>query len=227
MSLPICEHIKPGGTQCGSPSVRGEKYCHYHAGAHRLIPPTNLFVLLWNPGHEKDPCCQYEFPQLEDGAAIQVGFMQLIHAVAQQRIDDRRAKMILSALHGAAANLRQMNAALAPAEEPAEASQERGAPSEDCGEAAGEGRNGSADSAQVAREQKAGDCFRVETKTPLKQKKLEWGTQRRDRSADCAQAASEQQTPVPKKKAGSARGSAGRMHGNAPKCPNMSLALIS
>ncbi|MGA8878854.1 MAG: hypothetical protein WB555_25145 [Candidatus Korobacteraceae bacterium] len=153
MSLPICEHIKPGGTRCGSPSVRGEKYCHYHAGAHRLIPPTNLFVLLCNPGHEKDPCCQYEFPQLEDGAAIQVGFMQLIHAVAQQRVNDRRAKLILSALHGAAANLRQMNAALAPAEKPAEASLERGAQSEDCCEASGERRNRSADPAQVASEQ--------------------------------------------------------------------------
>jgi hypothetical protein len=53
---------------------------------------------------------------LEDGAAIQIGFMQLIHGVAQQRLEQWRARMILSALHGAAANLRQMDAATASCE---------------------------------------------------------------------------------------------------------------
>jgi hypothetical protein len=52
-------------------------------------------------------------PYLEDGAAIQIGFMQLIHDVAQQRLEQWRARMILSALHGAAANLRQMDASTA------------------------------------------------------------------------------------------------------------------
>src|ERR1039457_3148830 len=52
-----------------------------------------------------------EMPYLEDPAAIQIGFMQLIHGVAQELIRPDRAKLILSALHGAALNLRMMEKA--------------------------------------------------------------------------------------------------------------------
>jgi hypothetical protein len=116
MSLTICEHLKPGGVRCGSPALAEQKYCHYHAGVHRVVPHTNLFVMAWNPTRESEPYNPCELPFLEDAAAIQIGFMQLINGVAQQRIDIRRAKLILSALHGAAANLRQMDAALAKCE---------------------------------------------------------------------------------------------------------------
>jgi len=93
-----------------------QKYCHYHEGVHRVVPYTNLFVMQWNPTSEAEPYNPCEFPFPEDAAAIQIGFMQLINAVAQQRIEIRRGKLILSALHGAAANLRQMDAALAKCE---------------------------------------------------------------------------------------------------------------
>lgn len=116
MSLAICEHVKPGGVRCGSPALSDQKYCHYHEGVHRVVPYTNLFVMQWNPTREAEPYNPCEFPFPEDAAAIQIGFMQLINGVAQQRIDIRRAKLILSALHGAAANLRQMDAALAKCE---------------------------------------------------------------------------------------------------------------
>jgi hypothetical protein len=36
----------------------------------------------------------------------------LIHGVAHYRLDPRRAQIILSALHGAASNLRQLNGSL-------------------------------------------------------------------------------------------------------------------
>ena len=116
MDLPICEHIKPGGARCGSPAVRDQKYCYHHAGLRKAVPRNNLFVFLANPHSEKDPYAQFELPYLEDPAAIQIGFMQLIHGVAQQRLEQWRARMILSALHGAAANLRLMDAATASCE---------------------------------------------------------------------------------------------------------------
>jgi hypothetical protein len=53
---------------------------------------------------------------LEDAAAVQIAFMQFIYGVAQQRLEEWRARMILSALHGAAANLRLMDAATASCE---------------------------------------------------------------------------------------------------------------
>jgi len=116
MELPICEHIKPGGTRCGSPAVRDHQYCYHHAGLRKAVPATNLFVFLANPHSQDDPYAQFELPYLEDGAAIQIGFMQLIHGVAQHRLEQWRARMILSALHGAAANLRLMEAATASCE---------------------------------------------------------------------------------------------------------------
>ena len=119
MELPICEHIKPGGARCGSPAVRDQKYCYHHAGLRKAVPRNNLFVFLANPRSENDPYAQFELPYLEDGAAIQIGFMQLIHGVSQQRLEQWRARMILSALHGAAANLRLMEASSAQCEKPA------------------------------------------------------------------------------------------------------------
>jgi hypothetical protein len=92
------------------------EYCYHHAGLRKAVPATNLFVFLANPHSQDDPYAQFELPYLEDGAAIQIGFMQLIHGVAQQRLEQWRARMILSALHGAAANLRLMDAATASCE---------------------------------------------------------------------------------------------------------------
>jgi hypothetical protein len=113
MSIPICEHLKPGGQRCGSPAQRNEKYCFFHNKTRKIVPKTNLFVFDRGVRRPDDPYNAYEFPLLEDAAAVQIGFMQLIHGVAQDRFDSWRAKAILSALHGAAANLRQLDSAIA------------------------------------------------------------------------------------------------------------------
>jgi hypothetical protein len=116
-SLAICEHIRPSGTRCGMLALRDQRFCYYHAKVRKTVPKNNLFVFLANPGRkENDPNDAFEFPYLEDAAAVQIGFMQFIYGVSQQRIEEWRARMILSALHGAAANLRLMDAATAPYE---------------------------------------------------------------------------------------------------------------
>ena len=116
-SLAICEHIRPSGTRCGMLALRDQRFCYYHAKVRKTVPKNNLFVFLANPGRkENDPCYAFEFPYLEDAAPVQIGFMQFIYGVAQQRLEQWRARMILSALHGAAANLRLMDAATASCE---------------------------------------------------------------------------------------------------------------
>jgi hypothetical protein len=120
LSLAICEHIKPSGTVCGSPALRDQKFCYYHSKVRKTVPKNNLFVFLDNPGcKENDPYWAFEFPYLEDAAAVQIAFMQFIYGVSQHRMEEWRARMILSALHGAAANLRLMEAASAQCEKPA------------------------------------------------------------------------------------------------------------
>jgi len=115
MSLPICEHVKLDGSRCGSPALRGRKYCHFHHGTHALVPQTNLFVRSWNPCAEADTHASYQLPYLDDPTAIQIGFMQFVHGVATGLIDGRRGQIMLASLYGAAANLREMNKAAARA----------------------------------------------------------------------------------------------------------------
>ena len=116
-SLAICEHIRPSGTRCGMLALRDQRFCYYHAKVRKTVPKNNLFVFLDNPGcKENDPYWAFEFPYLEDAEAVQIAFMQFIYGVSQHRMEEWRARMILSALHGAAANLRLMEASSAAGE---------------------------------------------------------------------------------------------------------------
>ncbi len=114
MDLPICEHIKPSGARCGSPALHGHQYCYYHVGLRKAVPTTTLFVQANPYRNLDDPYAIFNLPYLEDAAAIQIGFMQLIHGVAEDRLDRWHARAILSALHGAAANLRLLNQVPSP-----------------------------------------------------------------------------------------------------------------
>ena len=109
----VCEHIKPGGEQCGSPALRRKKYCYYHESVHRRIPRINMMVHLLNPRSEQHPDFRYDMPYLEDAEALQMAYTQLIHVVTQERIKTEHARLVLSALHGASLNLRTIEKAKA------------------------------------------------------------------------------------------------------------------
>ena len=121
MYVAICQHIKLGGGRCGSPAVRGQDYCYFHASAHRTIPSVNLGSSCnprnWGARDPNAPRRRYELPG--EAAAIQIGFTRLIKGVTQGLLNVRQAKIILAALHGAVANGRQMNAVAAKDERPA------------------------------------------------------------------------------------------------------------
>ena len=114
MDVPLCQHVKPDGVRCGTPAIRGHKYCYQHTTVRRLIPKTQLHGL-YVPGQTGEPYKEFELPYLECGEAIQIGFMQLIHGVAAGLIPEQRGRIMLSALHGAAANLRATEKAAATA----------------------------------------------------------------------------------------------------------------
>ena len=44
MVVAMCQHVKIDRAQCGSPAMRGQHYCYFHAGAHRTIPSVNLWA---------------------------------------------------------------------------------------------------------------------------------------------------------------------------------------
>jgi hypothetical protein len=74
-------------------------------------------VKMWSPAAELDPLFQYQVPYLEDSAALQIAFMQYIYGVSQDRLEPTRARLVLGALKGAAANLRSREKAVAKAQE--------------------------------------------------------------------------------------------------------------
>jgi hypothetical protein len=115
MNLPLCEHIKLGGGRCGSPALRDQKYCHYHAATHRAIPNMNVFLKLWDCDPQQEPYGKYQFPYLEDFEAIQIGFTQFIHAVSQGLLNAKEGALILGALQGASRNLRHAENLMAKA----------------------------------------------------------------------------------------------------------------
>lgn len=80
-----CEHIKTNGVRCGSPALRGLQFCYFHACS---LGSAFGFV-----------------PLLEDGNAIQLGLGEVIRAIIDERIDTKRAGLLIYALQVASHNL--------------------------------------------------------------------------------------------------------------------------
>ena len=112
MSVSICEHIKPSGNRCGSPAMRGQTKCFYHASLEHRLPAIRNMFLDYDKNAPPGVWTFREFPipVLEDAVGIQIGFMQALHGVTNGNLDPRKAKLVLSALHGARMNLQQLEA---------------------------------------------------------------------------------------------------------------------
>jgi len=119
MDLAICRHLKLDGRRCGSPALRGQHYCYFHAPAHRAIPSVNLWPKLKvrtpsaspsqtqrrisHVAHPYDPCQNCRLTG--DALAIQVGLSGVVQGLTQGVLSVRQAKLLLKALHRAMANL--------------------------------------------------------------------------------------------------------------------------
>jgi hypothetical protein len=86
-----CTHIKISGVRCGSPSLRGERFCYYHQRMHRGVrtPPQSRLHPL---------AC------IEDKESIQAALAEVINALLRNTIEMKRATLILRALHIAVKN---------------------------------------------------------------------------------------------------------------------------
>ncbi|HYH01429.1 MAG TPA: hypothetical protein VD837_20045 [Terriglobales bacterium] len=94
MPFKTCTHVKADGLRCGSPALRGQSFCyfHHHSPDHR--PRTQHRMV--------------NIPFPENAAAIQVGLHNVMLAIIDRRIDDRRASQLLWALQIAASQGRQL-----------------------------------------------------------------------------------------------------------------------
>jgi len=100
-----CEHIKTNGEFCGSPALRGRNYCYFHLTyigrrlrAERVREKAAAYGV--DPG-----VVPLELPPLEDANSVQMALMQVIDAILHNRIDNKRAGLVLYALQTASSNL--------------------------------------------------------------------------------------------------------------------------
>src|ERR1700722_9804884 len=94
-SVKACTHIQVTGVRCGSPPLRGEQFCYFHQRMVRgVATPPNPRL--------------HPIAQIESEEAIQSSLMEVIHALARNSIDLKRAELLLRALHIAVRNARRV-----------------------------------------------------------------------------------------------------------------------
>ena len=98
-SIALCQHIKDGGTKCGSPALRRQKFCYFHKQSRqkRLEINANIQRERW----------KITLPILEDANSIQLGLVQVMRLLATGQINHRTGALMLFALQTATANLKQ------------------------------------------------------------------------------------------------------------------------
>ena len=97
LSIRRCHHIKVNGTQCGSPALRDEKYCYWHAICHREGKMAVAYL---------DELETAMLPTLEDANSIQLGLAGVIRQLVHRDINPKTAALLLYALQTASANLK-------------------------------------------------------------------------------------------------------------------------
>jgi len=92
-SVKICTHIKVTGHSCGSPALRGKRFCYFHERMIHGVPTP--------PKSRIHPMAL-----IESAEGIQVALMETLNAIARNTIDLKRATLILRALSIATRNSR-------------------------------------------------------------------------------------------------------------------------
>ncbi len=108
-----CEHIKANGQFCGSPALRDRNYCFFHLthiGRRLRAERAHERAL---QSHDRQSAA-LELPPLEDSDSIQVALMQVIDAILHERLETKRAGLVLYALQTASSNLANGASFLAP-----------------------------------------------------------------------------------------------------------------
>jgi hypothetical protein len=112
MKTSICRHIKTNGIRCKSPRLIGDDLCYFHA---RLFErqgslihnhsAINCGTATYQP---EIPPVEIDLPILEDAESIQVSITLLVAALARNRIEPKRAAVLLYGLQLASTNVKSI-----------------------------------------------------------------------------------------------------------------------
>jgi hypothetical protein len=129
MPTKFCRHIRVNGERCASRALTNEIFCYYHVELERRhrrlsrcnkLPnaiPTVLHPMSLQDGSQRDPLFaepsdppfQLDLPPLEDRHSIQVALSMVITALAEGRIDPKRAALLFYGLQVASANAHKLD----------------------------------------------------------------------------------------------------------------------
>jgi hypothetical protein len=86
---PLCDHVFSTGRCCGSPALRDSNFCYWHhsARARRASRPA--------PPPEQPTNSNLLMPLVEDADSLMVALQEVMHAIANNRIDRARAGLLL------------------------------------------------------------------------------------------------------------------------------------
>jgi hypothetical protein len=97
----LCTHAFPDARRCGSPALRGETFCYYHH-------PTRKIVANPNERRARRIARQsFTVPLPVNRDQLQFSLVHIVHRIAANQIDPRRAGLLLFALQTASNNLHE------------------------------------------------------------------------------------------------------------------------
>lgn len=79
--IPRCTHIKTNGTQCGSPALRGRRFCFFHKNWQGQRIQLNAKLA---------DNFSFTLPVLEDADSVQVALMQVMRLILSGQLEAGR-----------------------------------------------------------------------------------------------------------------------------------------
>jgi hypothetical protein len=107
-AAPTCNHVKSNGRFCGSPALANDAYCYYHRSSRERTKRQLRHARQSKP---------LQLPLLEDRESIQIAIGDVLNAILADRIDTRKAGLLLYGLQTAASNARDLDLELSQYEE--------------------------------------------------------------------------------------------------------------
>ena len=100
MPYPICNFLKPDGTPCGSPAQLGKKLCYYHQRDRQRDQRIDTAI-------RRADVLGPRLPPMRSLDDVLAGLNEVVQALAEGRISDRRAGRVLFDLQQVSAAIRR------------------------------------------------------------------------------------------------------------------------
>ena len=98
MSYATCDHLKEDGVYCQSPALLGQNFCYFHLGIRaRRVQMART--------RRRGESCRFQLPVLDNMHAVLASLQQVADALADDRIESKRAGLLLYTLQQTATAL--------------------------------------------------------------------------------------------------------------------------